>query len=242
MMGQGSDDWWAIKRGCPSASDFDRIMTPVKKEPSTQQRGYIAELTGDVVSQSPKYFTEKGKPVNNYAMQQGAAREPDARAHYQKTYGQRVQQIGFAVHESGRFGCSPDGLVGADGGLELKCPLYQTHVLYLMDDNQLLKDYLCQVHGALLTFPDRQWWDLMSYCEGLPHVRIHVTRDEVTLKLGNMLADFLDSYEAIITKLKLTKPYESLISQRLNPQTGTSYANSNQRAQVQHSQEGQFPF
>jgi len=67
------------------------------------------------------------------AMQDGIDMEPEARACYSFLAGGEVKQVGFCLSDDGRFGCSPDGLVGDDGGLELKCPLPKTHIKYLVE-------------------------------------------------------------------------------------------------------------
>lgn len=190
---QLSPEWWAIRRGYPTASAFDRILTPTGKR-SAQQKGYIAELVAELMEldgSGPSAFAGHGK-IGTPAMQKGRDAEPEARAFYEMEHGRRVQQVGFAVSACGRFGCSPDGLVGDDGMLELKVPMGKTHAAYLMD-GELPSEYRPQVHGQLVV-SKRKWVDFMSYCPGLPHLTIRVTPDDYTSLLAEALDEFHDLY------------------------------------------------
>jgi putative phage-type endonuclease len=93
-------------------------------------------------------------------MERGILLEPEAREEYEKQTKQNVNLVTFV--EMGKYiGCSPDGLIDKDGGLELKCPNDKTYMNYLLD-NEIPKDYYnqCQM-GLYIT--GRQWWDLALY-------------------------------------------------------------------------------
>lgn len=207
MMVQYSPEWWQARRGYPSASAFDRILTPGGK-PSGQQDGYIAELIGDLVDLSPNFFTDR--PMNR-AMEHGRNTEPEARDYYTlERDGAAVRQVGGVVSACGRFWCSPDGLVGPDVTLELKCPQLKTQAAYLMDADVMLaagtppSEYRPQVHGHLIV-TGRPYVDFLSYSPPLPPLLIRVERSEYTDKLAAELERFNEKYEAARKKLGVTR-------------------------------------
>ncbi len=198
---QGSDEWWEAKCGVPSASNFDRIITCVKGEPSTQAKAYIAELVAERVSQNPNYFSSRGV---SRPMQNGVDTEPEARQAYAFLREEDVVQVGFCMTDDGRFGCSPDGLVGEDGALELKCPQLNTQVGYLIDAT-MPSEYKPQVHGQLIV-TGRKWVDFFSYAPGLEPLLIRVTPDDYTEKLRKALDKFWIDYQKAVEKLLVHKP------------------------------------
>jgi hypothetical protein len=97
-------------------------------------------------------------------MKDGSDREPFARMLYEADMQQPVELVGFALHPAWDwFGASADGLVGDDGGVELKCPAETTHDAYAANLDALVEEYKGQVLGNLVCFPDREWWDLVSF-------------------------------------------------------------------------------
>lgn len=194
---QGSDIWWELKKGKPSASNFHRIVTS-KGKPSAGMDGYIAELIADEVMMLPKYFTERGRPVTK-AMTEGTDREPEARRYYELEHDCRVEQVGLCVHASGLFCCSPDGLVGEDGGLELKNPKQETQAKWLMK-GVVPREHIAQCHGFLLV-TGRKWIDFYSYADGLRPLEVRVTPNEFTEQLQSALTTFLDKFAAAKAKL-----------------------------------------
>eukprot|EP00937_MAST-01D_sp_MAST-1D-sp2_P002736 g2736.t1 len=86
--------------------------------------------------------------------------EPTARAIYSTLMAVQVQETGFWVHpQHAHIGASPDGLVGGDGLLEIKCPVYRPH-------DSVPPEYMCQIQGQLACCPGRQWCDFLSWHEG----------------------------------------------------------------------------
>ena len=98
-------------------------------------------------------------------------------------------------------GVSPDGLVGADGGLEIKCPAPSTHVKYLRD-GKLPVAYKQQVMGCLW-ITGRSWWDFVSYHESMPALLIRVERDEDYIKA--LETEVLKAVDTIQTEVKRLK-------------------------------------
>jgi hypothetical protein len=184
---QYSKTWWSVRRGVPTASEFSRIFT-ASGDLSRQSVAYIEELVAARVNPDTDYYA--GGYVSD-AMQRGKALEPEARAEYDLR-NDPVTQVGFCVTDDGRFGCSPDGLVGGNGLLELKCPLPATHERYLRK-GVLPTKYRPQVHGQLLV-TGRKWCDFVSYCPGSKTLCVRVYPDAYTLALRGALETMYRTY------------------------------------------------
>ena len=96
------------------------------------------------------------------AMERGVELEGEARAAFEIETLQRVSEVGF-VEMDDMFGVSPDGLIGDNVGLELKCPLPSTHLGYLMAQGDSWRSYKWQVQGSLWVTGAVQWY-FVSYC------------------------------------------------------------------------------
>lgn len=162
---------------------------------SKQAEKYLWQLAGERITGKPK------ATYTNGAMQNGQVVEDEARSFYELVTAVEVRRVGICYSdENKKFSCSPDSLVGEEGGLEIKCPEIQTHVGYLLKGN-LLADYFQQVQGSLFV-TGRKWWDLISYFPGLKPVLIRVQRDEVFIKnLETYLNSFCRELEETVLKL-----------------------------------------
>ena len=111
-----------------------------------------------------------------------------------------VEQVGFCLSDSERYGCSPDGLVGEDGMIELKNPSGKVAIEYLVG-GKLPTTYIQQVQTGLLV-TDRAWCDFVSYYPGLPTLIVRVERDNWFLTaLRNELKIFCDDLDAVCTDI-----------------------------------------
>lgn len=152
---QGDDAWWAAKCGIPSASNFARIFKAKTGGISASAENYIAELIEERSQQLPKYFTGQGRPITPdmtaamIAMDRGLELEPKARAWYQTTVGKRVYTTGFVTTDDGRWGCSPDFLLGEDIVGEIKIYDDASHAKWIQKDTAPT-GFLAQIHGQLL--------------------------------------------------------------------------------------------
>uniref|UniRef100_A0A6M3JLJ6 Putative exonuclease n=1 Tax=viral metagenome TaxID=1070528 RepID=A0A6M3JLJ6_9ZZZZ len=192
---QGSPEWFAEKAGKPSASSFDKIVT-TKGEPSKQAQGYLYQLAAEVITGQ----AEQG--YQSAAMTLGIEREAESRTLYELINGVEVQQVGFVyADEQKLYGCSPDGIVGDEWGLELKNVLPKTQVAYLLNGG-LPSDYFCQVQGSLLvTGFDR--WEFFTYSPRLDPFQLSVGRDEIFIqKLKEQLEKFCFELARIVRKLR----------------------------------------
>ena len=206
---QQSEEWFAIRKGRPTASQFKKIITPAKGELSKQADKYIIELIAECFC--PTYAAFIG---NNWT-DRGNELEPEARKAFEDHTGLFVEQVGFVTQgDNGAWkhavGCSPDGLLKNDAGeyvagLEIKCPSPTTHVEYVL--NGVLPDeYKPQVHGSLaVTGLPR--WHFWSYYPGMQPLHVVVERDSYTDKLTAALDKFLIDYgaarEKAIPKLQI---------------------------------------
>ncbi len=165
---QGSDEWKLVRRGVPTASCFDKILTPTTLKLSSSYDGYLNQLAAESVG---LYEDWKG----NGNTERGSELEPEAAFYYEFTNSVITQKTGFIWRDERRLvGGSPDLLVGDDGGVEIKCPSAKVHIGYLRKGD-VPSEYLGQVYGYLW-ITGRQWWDFVSYYPGFKknlEVRIH---------------------------------------------------------------------
>ena len=195
---QRTEGWFAERLGKPTASNFHRIITPTGKSAAGADT-YINELVAELI-------TGKSVPVPvTEAMQRGTDLEPEARDVYKLITGQDVFEIGLCLHDDLDCGASPDGLVGDDGLLEIKCPIASTMVGYLRDgDDKLPSKYIPQCQGQLW-ITGRKWLDFVAYHPDMRIVMARVERDEAYIEL-------LEEYVAAVCKTikKASKNFRSL--------------------------------
>ena len=166
---QGSPEWFEARLGIPSASMFSKIVT-TKGVWSTQADSYINQLVAE------RLTGEREEVYQSHHMIRGTELEPEARDMYCLMKDVEVQEVGFCLHDTLKVGCSPDGLIGEDGGLEIKAPAPATHVEYLRG-GVLPSRYKQQVMGCLW-ITQREWWDFVSYHPNMKPLIVRVERDE----------------------------------------------------------------
>lgn len=193
---QQSEEWFRIRAGRPTASNFDRIITATGKD-SSQWDSFAIELCAACIR--PDEIQWEG----NRHTDRGNELEPEARDAFARLMNLDVEQVGFVTRDDGIVGCSPDGVVrkrAAEGmpigdpiaGLELKCPLAKNHAAYLMG-GELPAAYRAQVHGSMAVTGLRHWY-FMSYCPGLAPFITLVEWDAFTDKIADALDRFLIYY------------------------------------------------
>lgn len=170
---QGSQEWLDLHIGVPSGSMFARMVTEkTYKRASDKAIHRIAcELAaewmlGQVADTAMTQFMARGLKLEERAV-----------AWYSFDKGVDVQSVGFVTLDDGTAGVSPDGLVGDDGGLEIKCPSAVSHVENLTDVESFADQYRAQCMGGMWVC-DRQWWDLVSWHPTIPSVVVRIERDE----------------------------------------------------------------
>lgn len=159
---QGTDEWREARCGVVTASNFKAIMTGGA---GRTRQSYMHRLAQEILSGTPA-----PPSFQSEAMVRGTALEPRARAAYEDHTGHSVHEIGLAyLNDERRVSASPDGLIGEDGGLEIKCPLPHTHERYLFE-GRVPTLYVPQVQGNLWV-TGRQWWDFVSFAPEFPEKR-----------------------------------------------------------------------
>ncbi len=186
----GSPAWWELRRGLVTASVADMILTPKTCKPSASQVKLISQLIMDIVNPSPNWFTERMIKAPNQWIQDGIAREAESKRWYSLSKDVDVQDVGFCLADCGRYGASPDALVGEDGCLEMKNPRLDTMADYLLDPMELEDAYRCQCHFQLIV-TGRAWCDLCAYAPPLEPVVVRVVPGLFTQALRAELETFL---------------------------------------------------
>lgn len=167
---QGTDEWFTLKSGKMSASHAQAISANGKGLET-----YILEMMAEHYSSAEK------ENYTNEHMERGNELEYTARGLYELRTGSTVEQVGFV--ELDEFtGCSPDGLVGEDGLLEIKCPSDKVYFKLLLDGKVDAK-YEWQMQMQMLV-TGRKWCDYLAFCPNYnPGMKIiRVDRDEAKIE------------------------------------------------------------
>lgn len=165
---QRSPEWDALRCGVPTASRFGTMMASGKDGGESVSRARLLyQMAGEVLS---------GVPAETYvsrAMERGIRMEPAALEHYAFTRGVEVARVGFIRRTiPNQFGgalvvgCSPDGLVGDDGGVQVKT-MQPDLLVELVDRGRFPSEHRAQCQGEMWV-TGRRWWDLKIFYEGLP--------------------------------------------------------------------------
>lgn len=198
---QGSPEWLQLRTGVATASRAEDVLATLKSgAPAKARQDYACELAIERITGSMvEHFV-------NGAMQRGTDLEPEARAAYEAMTGELVDQVGFCLHDSLAAGASPDGLIGADGLLEIKCPQSQIKIAQYWATGDV-SEYLPQVHWQMW-ITGRAWCDLVIYDPRMAragyevfHKRIDHTEDW-NKRLSDAVPLFLDEVAAIETAIK----------------------------------------
>jgi hypothetical protein len=171
VVAQGSPAWRALRCGVPTASNFDKIITPKNRKRSSSLDQYARELAAE------KLLGQPIDTITTRAMQNGNEREFSAVAAYEIRMGADANLVGFMTTDDGRVGASPDRIVPSlKRLLECKCPQPHTHIGYLLGSGPDEK-YFCQLQGQLYVSGFDQV-DIISFYPGLPDAIVEVKRDE----------------------------------------------------------------
>jgi putative phage-type endonuclease len=197
---QGSPEWFAVRLGKVTASRVNDVIAKTKTGWGASRANYAAELIAErLTGKATEGFT-------NAAMQWGTDCEPDARRAYEFRTDAEVVQVGFASHPTiAMSGCSPDGLVGERGLVEIKCPNTATHLDTLLNQ-EVPGKYVTQMMWQMAC-TGRAWCDFVSFDPRLPEsMRLFVKRvprnDLRISELETLVTEFLAEIEQRITVLQ----------------------------------------
>lgn len=183
---QGSEEWYAARRGLLTASEMKLILTPAKLQYASndKERAHLYELLAQRITgyTEPSYISDD--------MLRGREDECYARMYYENHYG-AVQEMGFIINDKWGFtlGYSPDGLVGDDGAIECKSRKQKFQIETIIAD-EIPVEFMLQVQTGLLV-SERSWIDFISYSGGLPMLTKRIYADaEVQAAIVNAATIF----------------------------------------------------
>jgi hypothetical protein len=174
---QGSTEWLDVRCGLLTASEMKLIVTPTLKAASNEkERAHLYTL----LAQRVAGYTEDA--YQNDDMLRGHEDEIDAKILYQTNYAE-IEDCGFITNDEFGFtiGYSPDGMIGAEGLIEIKSRKHKFQVETILDNvaaGTIPTDFLVQVQTGLLV-SGRKWCDFISYSAGLPMATVRVFPDPV---------------------------------------------------------------
>jgi len=196
---QGSPEWRLARCGSLGASRIAEALAKIKTGWGASRANVMADLTVERLT---------GVPVEGYcnsAMQWGVEQEPAARAAYEFQYDREVAEIGLIRHPRIKGAhCSPDGLVGADGMIEIKCPMSATHIATLVGET-IDGKYLTQIQWQLAC-SGRAWCDYVSFDPRMPaEMQLYVQRvrrdERAIADLERDVAQFLGEIDRQVAAL-----------------------------------------
>jgi len=145
---QQTEEWFNQRQGMITASRFGVVLGGTNKAKNT----YLQDLRS----------TERKSFESKYTAH-GIRHEPNAIAEYEEITGYTVREMGFIYHEDhDRVGGSPDGFIGMDGGVEVKCPYNPDYHQEALDSGEVPFKHWPQCQG-LMWICNREWWDFISY-------------------------------------------------------------------------------
>lgn len=201
---QGTPEWHAQRLGKVTASRVADVIAKTKTGYSTSRENYMAQLICERLTGTPT------EGFTNAAMQWGTETEPKARAAYEATTFTSVREVAMISHPSiPNTGASPDGLIGEDGLIEIKCPNTATHLDTLLSQKVPGK-YVTQMQWQMAC-TGRQWCDFVSFDPRLPeHLQLFVKRvsrdnDFIKQTEDEILAFLLELEQKIESLNKLDK-------------------------------------
>lgn len=172
---QRTSEWDAIRLGRITASALADLM-PAKSKPDDSWTDTQSKILYTIAAE--RLTGQKKDGFETRAIQWGRDTESLARAVYEIFRGVKIEEVGF-IERDEYVGCSPDGLVGEHGLVEIKCPNSDTHLQYRTIEGRLAEEYKWQVQGQLWV-SGRAWCDLCSFDPRYtdPFKRLFVVRIE----------------------------------------------------------------
>jgi putative phage-type endonuclease len=199
-VAQKSGDWLRARAGRVTASQMCKVIAKLKNGGEAAPRlHYRMQVIAELLT---------GEAHESYVspeMQWGIENEALARAAYEIERDVTVETVGLVLHPTNdRMGASPDGLVGQDGAIEIKCPKTTTHICYLLA-HELPEEYKPQVQWVLAC-TERKWCDFIAYDPRLPKryqmLTVRVQRDGAYIDMLYREAEqFLAEVDAVLEQL-----------------------------------------
>lgn len=200
---QRTDAWHADRCGKFTASRFVDVLARDKKTGKEKLKAWH-DCVWQVVTERLTGVQDEG--VDSYSMRWGREVESFARSAYELETGLLVAESAFINHPTLEFvGCSPDGLIDLDGGLEMKSPKDSKIHLDRFVNGMNEAEFMPQVQGCMWV-TGRKWWDWISYDPRMPeHLRLFKVRwernDEYIKKLEEAVLEAETRVQEIIKQL-----------------------------------------
>lgn len=187
---QRTDEWYKVRAGKFTGSDFHICFGDSQAKKTLLLKKASEIIIGKVIE-------------NNYTnsdMQRGIENENVAVAGYELTTNSSITTVGFCELNE-RVGCSPDGLIGDDGIIEIKCP---NHTIFLQQviANKIKPEYFTQIQFNLYV-TGRKWCDYVAYNEDFDLFIKRIERDEEYIKkIVDCLDDCIKEVAMLVDKFK----------------------------------------
>lgn len=199
---QGTPEWHRERAGVITASMAAEVLKTGRSKADEWSQGaldYAFRLAAERITDLPLEETPE-----TWAMKRGKEMEPQARDLHAFTLGQPINECGMVKTDCGRFGASPDGLIGDDGGSEYKCFTDPAKLRRIIGD-QDIAPYIPQCDMALW-ITGRQWWDFCLYCPALESAgrdltRYRINRDEERIE---DMAKRLEAFDCVVEGYRKT--------------------------------------
>jgi hypothetical protein len=191
---QGSDEWYRVRMGMPTASEFATILAKGRDGgASVTRRKYLLTLAGERITGEP------AETFSNGHMERGKIMEDEARDLYSLMAGVDPQRVGFIIN--GPKGCSPDALIGHNGMVEIKTKLPHLVIDCILKD-EFPPEHKAQCQGALWV-AEREWIDIAIYWPRLPLFLKRAYRDDGYIaNLAGAVSQFNDELVATVERVR----------------------------------------
>lgn len=195
---QGSEDWFRIRAGMPTASEFATVMASGRGGgESKTRRTYMLKLAGEILTGEPM------EHFSNHHMERGKEMEAEARDLYAFMQDVDPEQCGFITN--GPKGCSPDCLIGRNGMAEIKTKLPHLQLDVLLR-GEVPPEHKAQTQGQLWV-AEREFVDFVSYWPKLPLFVHRSYRDEAYIKtISDAVDRFNDELAALVEQIRAMEP------------------------------------
>ena len=237
---QRSKEWFALRLGCITSSRIaDAVGTLTRKsgdrkkgEPTAACLKLQLEMADEIISGIPSEHY-----VNVY-MEKGIEDEPLSLQAYELEHDLTCDLIGYVLHpDISNAGCSPDALIGDDGGVELKNPKRTTHYKYMID-GVVPRQYRPQLLWQMAC-TGRKWWDFVSYCKEVPKelrlFEVRMVRDETEItKLETDARNCIAKINELVAKIRSRGNMVDALEESIRQARGSYPSDADLMAELQN--------
>lgn len=204
---QGTTQWSQARLGLITASEADALVTPLGKvKTGDSVETYLVKKVCE------KFLGYSTDDASSFAMGQGQIIETIAIPFFEFTTGVSVRRVGLCISETEMCACSPDGLIGEDGGLEVKSPQPEKALKTLLG-GVVPAEHVIQIQFSLYV-SRRKWWKYLSFSRQFTPLIIHVEPDpKIQQAIGVAVSSFTERFDSIMKKLNDQKAAENALQE-----------------------------